>query len=125
MLAGRVEHGPGHSPPLRLVELTLDVGCHPLFELNQLGVRASNTIDACEDGTSGTYNTDESIEWLRIVSVNPDTDQPWKLPLTVGGRAKILVGLHAYLMGNSDPSSDFADFYYSTDTAMLLLRLLL
>ncbi|EJK49749.1 hypothetical protein THAOC_31341, partial [Thalassiosira oceanica] len=84
-------------------------------EPNQLGVRASNTIDNCRDGTSGTYNTDESIEWLSIVSVDPKTDQPWELPLRVGGRAKIITGLHAYLVGNSDPSNDYADFYYSTD----------
>ena len=83
-------------------------------EPNQLGVRASNTIDGCQDGTQGTYNVDESVEWLRVVSVDPYTDQPWDLPLRVGGRAKIIAGLHAYLVGN-DPSSDYADFYYSSD----------
>ena len=83
-------------------------------EPNQLGVRASNTIDNCEDGNNGSYNTDESVEWLRIVSVNPD-GQPWDLPLKVGGKAKILVGLHAYMGSNNDPSDDHADFYFSSE----------
>ena len=87
------------------------------IEPNQLDgdVPASNTIDNCQDGTSSTYDTDESVEWLSIVSVDPDTDEPWDLPLVVGGKAKIITGLHAYIVGDADPSNDYADFYYASD----------
>ena len=78
-------------------------------------VRPSNTIDNCEDGTQSTYDVDESVEWLSIVSVDPGTDIPWDLPLVVGGKAKIVTGLHAYLTGDADPSNDYADFYYSSN----------
>ena len=85
------------------------------IEPNQLDsdVRASNTIDNCQDGTESAYDTDESVEWLSIVSVDPDTGEPWDLPLVVGGKAKIITGLHAYIVGDADPSNDYADFYYS------------
>ena len=86
-------------------------------EPNQMGERQSNTIDDCHDGTNGAYGTDESIESLCIVSVDPETDQPWDRPLRVGGKAKITARLHAYLVGNADPSNDYADWYYKSDAA--------
>ena len=83
-------------------------------EPNQLGRRASNTIDNCQDGSAGTYGVDESIEWLSIVSVEPD-GQLSDLPLRIGGRAKIITGVHAWT-SDGDPSNDRADFYYSNST---------
>ncbi|EJK45589.1 hypothetical protein THAOC_35791, partial [Thalassiosira oceanica] len=87
-------------------------------EPNQGDDKSSNTIDGCQDGSNGSYGTDESIEWLSIVSVDPDSDEPWDQPLKVGGRAKIIAGLHAYRGGDgNDPSqvsNDYADFYFSS-----------
>ncbi|EJK72788.1 hypothetical protein THAOC_05643, partial [Thalassiosira oceanica] len=87
-------------------------------EPNQGDDKSSNTINGCQDGSDGVYGRDESIEWLSIVSVDPDSDsdEPWDQPLKVGGKAKIIAGLHAY-MGNSgdDPSDDYADFYFSSE----------
>ena len=84
------------------------------IEPNQGSDQNSNTIDNCRDGTESTYGTDESIEWLNVLSVNPDTDEYWDRPLRVGGRARIVAGLHTYLVNSDDPSNDFADLYYST-----------
>ena len=94
------------TAPLSLLE-----GSANNVEPNQLGRRASNTIDDCEDGTLSEYPRDEAIQWLRIVSLDP-TDQPWSLPLRIGGKAKIVAGLKAWL---GDPTRDRADFYYSSD----------
>lgn len=94
--------------------LSLLKGSGANTEPNQGLNRNSNTIDDCQDGTQSTYGTDESIEWLNVLSVDPDTDEYWDRPLRVGGRARIVASLHTYLVNSDDPSNDYADLYYST-----------
>ena len=83
-------------------------------EPNQMGSRQSNTIDDCKDGTAGSYAEDESIESLAIVSVDSD-GEPWDLPLKIGGKAKISARVHAWTGSGTDPSNDYADFWYKPD----------
>ncbi|KAL3787694.1 LOW QUALITY PROTEIN: hypothetical protein HJC23_012120 [Cyclotella cryptica] len=62
-----------------------------------------NTLDSCTDGAVGTYHTDESIDNIRISTLDDGDFQP-------GSTLQIAATVWAY-----DPSADYADFYYATD----------
>jgi len=64
----------------------------------------SNTLDSCEDGSSGTYTKDESIEDITITSSEG--------VLTAGKKAKITATVFAY----KDGKADQADFYQAINT---------
>lgn len=95
---------------------------------------APNTIDGCQDGNSGTYKVDESIEkivvrsgWTSGVGIGE--------PMVKGGRATIIASIYAYYTGELETShsaspcncsnvnfacnyvgtSDYVDFYYATE----------
>ena len=64
---------------------------------------SANSLDGCNDGTSGSWQTDESIERISVRSVNGNQ-------LVEGTRVEISATLFAYQEG----SDDTADFYYSS-----------
>jgi hypothetical protein len=79
MLDGRASLGPaekGHSP---------------------------NTLQTCNDGTNGSYHSDESIDAIKVSSAVGGL-------LTVGKSVEIEAKVYSY-----DASADFADFYYTTN----------
>lgn len=63
---------------------------------------SANSLDGCNDGTSGVWKTDESIEQISVKSVNGNQ-------LVEGTRVEISTTLYAY----QDGSDDTVDFYYS------------
>ena len=67
------------------------------------GDATSNTLDSCVDGTSGSYKNDESNESVEITS----------------GDGRLVAGKEAYVVAKvyawSSGSSDWADFYYTTN----------
>ena len=65
---------------------------------------SSNTLDTSEDGSSGTYQGDESLDMITVSSLNGG-------PLTAGQLFNIKVDVWAWSTG----SSDSADFYYTND----------
>jgi hypothetical protein len=66
---------------------------------------ASNTVDACPDGTEGVYTVDESIEHVAISSLDGGN-------LTGGKLARVEV--RAFV---ADPEYDFLDVYVAADPA--------
>lgn len=63
-----------------------------------------NTLGTtCSDGTAGAYHVDESLDWLKVSSVDG-------LPLTAGKRARVEARVWAYT-GWSD---DALDLFYAT-----------
>ncbi len=64
----------------------------------------SNTIDTCNDGSSGSYHSDESID--RVVVKTADGSD---------FKAGSLVTIDATVYAYDDGSSDYADFYYTSD----------
>ena len=72
---------------------------------------APNTINnSCQDGNSGTYHDDESIDKIVVRSGYVDGTGEGSV-MKAGQRATILATVWAWGTG----SSDSADFYYSTD----------
>ena len=67
---------------------------------------ASNTIDECADGNSGTHKKDESLEAIKISSTDGQL-------LTAGKTAEITASVFAWSTG----ASDTADFYYTSDAS--------
>ena len=65
--------------------------------------KSPNTLGTCTDGNSGTYHSDESIDAIKVSSIDGGV-------LTAGKTAEIEATVYAY-----DPAADFADFYYSTN----------
>jgi hypothetical protein len=71
-----------------------------------------NTLDTCKDGNSGSYHGDESID--RIVVVSGEIDGTGSgLDMVEGGRATIIATVWPWNSG----SSDYADFYYASDSS--------
>ncbi len=64
-----------------------------------------NTIDACPDGTSGTYHVDESIDYVRVFSPTGQIMAP-------GGQVRIEA--KAWV---TDFTQDRVDFYYAPDSS--------
>ncbi|KAL3784103.1 hypothetical protein HJC23_012735 [Cyclotella cryptica] len=71
-----------------------------------------NTIDGCFDGSSGTYQTDESIEQVVVRSGEIDGSGS-DVDMVVGGRATIIASVFAWNTG----ASDTADFFYTSDAS--------
>lgn len=65
---------------------------------------APNTLDGCQDGSDGTYYSDESVERIKIVSVGNGV-------LRKGTTVEVQATVYAY----DDGSSDTADFYFIAD----------
>eukprot|EP00804_Cyclotella_cryptica_P008412 CCRYP_003932-RD/>CCRYP_003932-RD protein AED:0.26 eAED:0.31 QI:423/0.87/0.88/1/0.5/0.33/9/0/936 len=65
--------------------------------------KSPNTLVSCIDGNSGTYHSDESIDVIKVSSMDGGL-------LTAGKTAEIEATVYVY-----NPSEDFADFYYSTN----------
>lgn len=63
---------------------------------------APNTIDGCADGSSGSYLSDESIEWIRVKSSTPSN-------MKEGDLVVVEAGVWCWNTG----TSDWADFYYT------------
>lgn len=72
--------------------------------LNPAEPNASNTLDSCTDGTSGSYHSDESND--RIVVSTLDG-----LDFTEGATVQIAATVYAYQTGTADN----IDFYYAAD----------
>jgi len=71
-----------------------------------------NTIGTCNDGNSGTYHSDESID--RIVVMSGEIDGTGSgADMVEGGRATISATVWPWYSG----SSDYADFYYASDSS--------
>ncbi|KAL3803319.1 hypothetical protein HJC23_009283 [Cyclotella cryptica] len=64
---------------------------------------APNNLDNCKDGTIGTYNSDESMESIKISSINGNL-------LRAGDRVEVEAVVYVW-----DPAQDFADFYYTSN----------
>ena len=62
-----------------------------------------NTLDSCVDGSSGTYHLDESVDNIRVSTVNGGEFQ-------IGSAVQVVATVWAY-----SPAADYADFYYATD----------
>jgi len=63
-----------------------------------------NTLDMCSDGLVGVYHSDESIDEIKVSTVDGG-------PLRGGAMAEIEVKIWAW----NDGSADTADFYYATN----------
>ncbi|OJT26916.1 hypothetical protein BO221_02585 [Archangium sp. Cb G35] len=88
-----------------------DVSCDSGTLLNgraQLGpeLNAPNTVDTCTDGTSGGYHSDESLDRLKVSTVDGS-------PLAAGKTLRI----EATVWGYSAFSSDYLDLYYAPDAS--------
>jgi hypothetical protein len=66
-----------------------------------------NAIDACADGTSGTYHSDESLDRVKIETADATA-------LDVGKQVKVTVTAWCY------NTTDTLDLYYSTSVAPLV-----
>jgi len=73
-------------------------------------LNSPNTIDTCDDGNTGSYRSDESLESIFVFS-SDDNGIPDGGSLRVGGYATVRASVYAW----SDGSNDFADFYYTND----------
>ena len=66
---------------------------------------APNTLfDSCQDGNSGTYQDDESVEAVRVSTTNGGA-------FTAGASVQIEVDVWAWSTG----SQDYLDLYYAAD----------
>lgn len=62
-----------------------------------------NTLDACVDGATGSYHVDESIDHIKISSIEGGNIQP-------GVTIEIVAKVWAY-----SATDDYVDFFYATD----------
>eukprot|EP00804_Cyclotella_cryptica_P003615 CCRYP_002210-RA/>CCRYP_002210-RA protein AED:0.19 eAED:0.19 QI:275/1/1/1/1/1/5/100/704 len=67
------------------------------------GGTSPNSLDSCTDGTNGSYLSDESLERIKISSIDSDL-------LTVGSPAEIVAVAYVW-----SSIQNFVDFYYATD----------
>ncbi|HYO66053.1 MAG TPA: Ig-like domain-containing protein, partial [Archangium sp.] len=74
----------------------------------QLGPEANapNTVDTCTDGTSGVYHSDESLDRLKVSTVDGS-------PLAAGKQLRI----EATVWGDASFTSDYLDLYYAPDAS--------
>ena len=70
-----------------------------------------NTLDACDDGSAGTYRVDESIERIAVVSGEIDGSGSGG-DMIEGGRATIIATVWPWKTGDAD----YADFYFASDS---------
>jgi hypothetical protein len=70
-----------------------------------------NTVDGCPDGNLGTRNTDESLDRI-VVRAGYANGNGVGSVMVKGGRATIIATVFAWNTG----ATDFADFYYATDS---------
>jgi hypothetical protein len=75
-------------------------------------LNAPNTIDNCQDGNSGTYHSDESLDKIVVRSGDVSGTGAGEL-MQAGQKATIIATVYAWGTGGSDS----ADFYYSTDSS--------
>jgi hypothetical protein len=64
---------------------------------------APNTLDSCNDGPTGSYHTDESVDSIKVSAVGGGSIQP-------GATILIEARVWAY-----NPTTDFVDFFYAND----------
>lgn len=87
---------------------TVGSGCDSMTLLDGVGSSETHTpntlFDSCQDGFSGTYHDDESIDRIRITTVSGD-------PLAAGEDVSVEVDVWAW----SSFSYDTLDLYYSAD----------
>ena len=77
------------------------------FMMDGAELNVANTIDDCAfDGNSGTHKKDESLEAIKISSIDGGL-------LTAGKTAEITASVFAWSTG----ASDTADFYYTSDAS--------
>jgi hypothetical protein len=78
------------------------------------GVEANrpNTLDTCGDGNAGTYQIDESIEKIMVVSGEIDGSGSG-VDMVEGERATIIATVWPWNSGGSD----YADFYFASDSS--------
>jgi cell division septation protein DedD len=72
-------------------------------------VNAPNTIDSCQDGGSGTYHSDESLDAITVKRTDGDTTKN----MAVGSSVTVEAKVYCYSTG----ASDWGDFYYASDAA--------
>ena len=72
-----------------------------------------NTADACNDGNSGSYHSDESIDRVTVRSVDGSDF-----------KAGTVVSIDAQVFAWSTGSQDYAHFYYSTSATSLSWKFL-
>lgn len=65
---------------------------------------APNTIDGCQDGNSGTYKSDESLEKI-VVRSGWSSGVGIGEPMVKGGRATIIATVNAYYLGEFDATA--------------------
>ena len=73
-------------------------------EGNTPELNGPNTLDECADGSSGTYENDESVEFILVKSRDIPTEN-----LRAGGPVRISAGVYAY------DNADRVDFYLSNN----------
>lgn len=75
-------------------------------------LNAPNTIDNCQDGNSGNYHSDESIDKIVVRSGDVSGNGAGE-SMRAGQKATIIATVFAWGTGTSDT----ADFYYSTNSS--------
>jgi hypothetical protein len=108
--AGEATYDPGRKvPTCNTVGKLCDTGATLVNGRGPVGPEpnAPNTINAsCADGASGVYHSDESIDRVRVSTVDGTNFAP-------GKQVKVDVNVWAF----SSFSSDFLDVYYANDAA--------
>jgi hypothetical protein len=117
----------GGGPQQALYDSTLTVprchtygsSCDSLGLLNGRGLlkfgnepNTPNTLDWCNDGSSGTFHDDESVDRILVRSGEVDGTGSG-VDMVEGGRVTIVATVHPWRSG----SSDYADFYYSSSSS--------
>ncbi len=69
-----------------------------------------NTLDGCQDGTMGEYGKSESIEWIKVSTLDGS-------PLAVGKLVEVDVRYYA-TSGDFDRIDDRVDLFYAADVSV-------
>ena len=73
--------------------------------------QASNTLDNCVDGNSGSFHSDESLDKIVVRAGDVNGGSGAGGTMVEGGKATIIASVWAWSTG----ASDHADFYYASD----------
>ncbi|MEM3085867.1 MAG: hypothetical protein QXO51_07475 [Halobacteria archaeon] len=69
-----------------------------------------NTLDACTDGAAGAYQSDESVDQIKITDLTDNT-------FTTGDTVRVEVKVYCFTSGTCGSSGNCIDVFYTTDAA--------
>jgi hypothetical protein len=67
-----------------------------------------NTLDACTDGASGNYQSDESVEQVKVIDQTDNTFSP-------GDTVRVEVKVYCYTAGTCGSTGNCIDVFYTTN----------